>query len=77
MHYVNQVSQNLKSFSDEELAMARNKIKSTYKFYWKITQEKEINLMSPRGSSAQANCITIDKVGLAMKAEMDSRRTTN
>ena len=73
MNFVNEVAVTMASMTDQQLLDARDKIKSTYTFYWKITQEPGIDLKRPRGKSAQENCNEINQVGLALKAEIDKR----
>ncbi len=73
MQFVEHVSETMNSMTDEALAEARIKIKSTYNFYFKITQEPDIDLTQPRGQSAKENCDKINEVGLALKAEIDKR----
>jgi len=63
----------MSSMTDEDLLAARLKIKETHNFYWKISQEPNVDLTRPRGRSAQANCDAINKVGLALKAEITKR----
>ena len=76
MQFVNKVLREMKQMSTEELEAAKVKLKSTFTFYWKITQEEGINLSRPRGKSAQENTELINQVGLAVKAEIELRTTT-
>ena len=52
MQFVNKVLREMKQMSTEELEAAKVKLKSTFTFYWKITQEEGIDLSRPRGKSA-------------------------
>jgi len=73
MQFVAKVKQNMANMSDEALLQARERIKKTYNFYWKIIQEKNIDLTKPRGKSAKENCNEINSVGLKIKAEIEKR----
>lgn len=73
MENVKKIKEEMGSMSDERLTQARALLKNNYKFYWKITQEPNIDLTRPRGKSASENCVEINKVGLALKAEIEKR----
>jgi hypothetical protein len=76
MLFAQKVLREMKQMSTDELNAARPRLKSLYGFYWKITQEKDIDLTRPRGQSAQENCDYINSVGMALKTEIELRATT-